>query len=98
MNAIKEDICISALYEICANNFSKDEYSLNGPKESAVCLEKVSAGWNVYEKEKNSRNDTFLFDNVVEACLDFLRRLSSISEYKQLKETFFDAIIAQKSA
>ena len=43
-------------------------------------------------------NDLFLFDNVVEACLDFIRRLSTATDYSKLKHLFFDAIIVQKTA
>ena len=98
MNAMKEESCIRALQDICSKHFREDEYSLDGPKESAVCLEKVSNEWNVYEKEKTSRNDSYLYDNIVEACLDLLRRLCLASEYKSLKDTFFESIIVQKSA
>ena len=98
MNILKEESCIKALSEICSKHFRKDEYSINGPGECAVCLEKVSGEWSVYEKEKNSRNDSFLYDNIVEACLDFLRRLSPAADYKALKDAFFEKIIIQKSA
>ncbi|MBO4373469.1 MAG: hypothetical protein J5829_00010 [Lachnospiraceae bacterium] len=98
MNALKEESCVRALQEICSEHFNEDEYSLGGPKECAVCLEKVSNEWSVYEKEKNSRNDSYLYDNIVEACLDLLRRLSLANEYKALKDAFFERIIIQKSA
>ena len=65
MNATKEERCISALQDLCKEFFEEEEYSLDGPKESAVCMEKISNEWSVYEKEKNSRNDAFLYDNVV---------------------------------
>ena len=87
---------MKALQEICSDNFKDDEYSLNGSAESAVCIEKTTDGWTVYEKEKNSRNDTFLYDNIVEACLDFLRRLSMEKDYRTLKDVFFDRIIASE--
>ncbi|MCR4656255.1 MAG: hypothetical protein K5770_08525 [Lachnospiraceae bacterium] len=98
MNALKEERCIEALKEVCTGRFNDDEYSLDGPKESAVCLEKVAGEWSVYEKEKNSRNDSYLYDNIVEACLDLLRRLSVAKDYKELKDAFFDRIIVQKIA
>lgn len=99
MNATKEENCIKALQEICSDNFREDEYCLDGSAESAVCLEKTADGWKVYEKEKNSQNDSFLYDNIVEACLDFLRRLSMAKDYRTLKDVFFDRIIiAEKSA
>ena len=54
MNALKEESCVRALQDICSEHFKEDEYSLDGPKECAVCLEKVSNEWSVYEKEKIS--------------------------------------------
>ena len=98
MNASKEEFCIAELGKICEGDFKTDKYSLDGPKECAVCIEKSRRGWGVYEKEKNSYNDSCLFDNVVEACLDFLKRMSPASDYKRLKWEFLDSIIAQKSA
>lgn len=98
MNIVKEDICMAALDEICKEYFEQDEYSLRGSKESAVCLEKNASGWSVYESEKNSRNDTYMFDNIVEAGLDFLKRLCTTVDYKILKNTFFETIIGQKIA
>ena len=98
MNAMQEEYCKDVLKDICSEHFKEDEYSLDGPKECAVCLEKVSNEWSVYEKEKNSRNDSYLYDNIVEACLDLLRRLSLASEYKALKDAFFERIIIQISS
>lgn len=63
MNEIKENICIEALDGICKEYFNLDEYRVSGPKESAVCLERLSEGWAVYEKERNSKNALFLCDN-----------------------------------
>ena len=98
MNTMQEEYCKDVLKDICSEHFKEDEYSFDGPKECAVCLEKVSNEWSVYEKEKNSRNDSYLYDNIVEACLDLLRRLSLASEYKALKDAFFERIIIEKSA
>jgi len=98
MTVLNEERCIMILDGICKSFFEQDEYSLRGPKESAVCMEKTANGWNVYESEKNSRNDFFLFDNVIEAGLDLLKRLCNNSDYTTLKNQFFDAILEQKIA
>lgn len=98
MTVTKEEMCISALNKICSENFEQDEFCLHGAKESAVCLEKSSAGWSVYESERNSHNDTHLYDNIVEAGLDLLRRLCTAMEYNNIKNAFFDAIIGQRTA
>ncbi len=98
MTTEKERICLSSLDAICKRFFDEDEFSLSGAKESAVCLEKVMNQWSVYESEKNSRNDTSLFDNIVEAGLDFLSRLSPVAEYSKMKNLFLESIIGQKTA
>ncbi len=98
MTSEQERMCLVSLNKICCDHFDKDEFSLNGKKESAVCLDKVQGKWNVYESEKNSYNDLLLFDNIVEAALDFLRRLSAASEYGNIKDKFLASIIAQKKA
>lgn len=98
MTVSKEEICLAALSDICRSNFEQDEYSLHGAKESAVCIEKGAQGWSVYESERNSRNDTRLYDNIVEAGLDLLRRLSDSVNYNNLKDLFLDTIIGQQIA
>ena len=98
MTTLKEDTCITALDRICKEHFEQDEYSLRGEKESAVCLEKNSNGWSVYESEKNAHNDTCLFDNIVEAGLDFLKRLCTSVDYKLLKNAVLETIISQRIA
>ena len=98
MTLSKEELCISALDKICKSNFEPDEFSLHGPKESAVCMEKTTDGWSVYESERNSHNDMHLYDNIVEAGLDLLRRLSTSVNYNNLKDAFLEAIIGQQIA
>ena len=95
MTIAKEKVCLKALQQICEANFPQDEYSLNGAKECAVCLEKTINGWTVYEKEKNSRNDTYLYDNVIDASMDLLKRLSTASKYSELKNIYYNAIISK---
>lgn len=98
MTVSKEELCLSALDRICKTNFDQDEFCLQGSKECAVCMEKTSEGWSVYESECNSRNDMHLYDNIVEAGLDMLRRLSTSVNYNNLKDAFLDAIIGQQIA
>ncbi|MCR5503672.1 MAG: hypothetical protein K6F53_11760 [Lachnospiraceae bacterium] len=98
MTIDKENKCLSELDAICRKHFGQDEYCLHGPKESAVCMEKRPDGWSVFENERNSRYDDSLFDNIVEAALDFLKRLCKKEDYVQIKDSYLDAIIEQKIA
>lgn len=97
MSESKELICINILNSLLKENFTADEYSLDGPKESAVCLEKANLSWRVYDKEKNSRNDERIFSNVVEACLEMIERLF-LSRSNQAKSEFLDSIIISRIA
>ena len=98
MNKVKEEFCISVLSNVCESKFDRDEYSIGSPQECSVCIERIADNWGVYEKEKNSKNDLYLFDNIIEACIDFLRRLCRDEEYKEVKSVFLDAIIIRESA
>ena len=87
---------IMALSQICEEYFDQSEYSIGGPKESAVCLEKYVDGWVVYEKEKNSQNDVVHYDDEQKACVDFLRRLSTISDFALIEEKFREGCKAKR--
>ena len=93
MTIPNEELCLNILDKFCKENFEQDEYSLYGQKESAVCIERTDDGWLVYESEKNSRNNLFMFDNIIEAGLDFLKRMCSAEDYKNIKHAFFDRLV-----
>lgn len=92
MSETKELFCLNVLNELLKNNFSINEYSLNGPKECAVCLERKGDLWEVYEKERNSYNDKVVFGNVVEACIEMIERMF-LSKSDKAKKDFFESII-----
>lgn len=97
MSELKELLCIDVLNSLLQDNFDADEYSLDGPKESAVCLEHMGTRWLVYDKEKNSHNDEKVFSNVVEACLEIIERMF-LSKSCGAKSQFLDSIIVSKTA
>ena len=97
MSESKEIVCLSVLDALLKENFSEDEYSINGSKECAVCIEKQNYAWNVFESERNSRNDEVQFSNVVEACLDVIERMF-LSKSEQAKSAFLDKIIVSQIA
>lgn len=98
MEEQKELKCIDALNNLFAGRYGKDEYSTNGPKDSAVCIEKIDSKWAVYEKEKSSKNDYHDYDNVVEACLDMIARMAFGDDIVALKNEFLNAIVGIKTA
>lgn len=91
--AAREEKCIKVIRELFEKMYSEDEYSLNGPKDSAVCIEKVNTGWVVYECEKSSRRDLKEYNNVVEACLDMIKRMAYDEQIQKNTDDFLDAIM-----
>lgn len=99
MSESKEMVCLKALEELLQKHFDKEEYSLNGSKESAVCMSRNGKKWDIYEKEKNSFNDLVTYNTVIEACMDMIKRMFlSQSECDMAMEQFLDRVIVSKIA
>ena len=99
MDKNKEAICLKALDDLLNANIDDACYCLNGSKESAVCLELTQNGWEVYDKERNAKDDNMLFTNIVEACLEMIQRLFRKTEVEFYKNVFLNAIVGyQKTA
>ncbi len=48
-------------------------YSLDGPKEQAVCVEKTDDGWQLYVYEHGNKYDAIMY-NTLEEALKFIVR------------------------
>lgn len=88
----REQICIDELKKIL-ECYDDDEYSLNGKKDSAVCLEHNGNYWMVYESERNSNRRLKEYNNIVEACLDMIKRMSYGDDILIMTNKFLDAIM-----
>ena len=93
----REEICIKELHAVLAE-FDSSEYSLNGEKDSAVCIEKMDTDWGVYECERAAKYDIHIYSNIVEACLDVIKRLAYSDDLRRLTNIFLDAIMQIKIA
>lgn len=51
-------------------------WSLGGPKEQAVCVEKADGGWQVYVYERGNKYDALMYEHLEEA-LKFVVRCFS---------------------
>ena len=98
MDRAKEKICLNALDNLLDAHIDNACYSLHGPKESAVCLEATKNGWEVYEKERNAKDDAIWFDNLVEACLEIIERLFRKTEVILYKNIFLNSIIGMQQS
>ncbi len=97
MDKYAEQACIKAAQEIFSKNYNPDEYSLNGASESAICLEKNNENWEVYEFERNSKDNKAIYSNIVEALLNMIDRLAG-ENASALKESFLTAVIGKQTA
>lgn len=77
---------IDALQEVLSKHYEKDEYSLDGYQECAVCLSYNEDGWVVYDGERGARNNPVYCDTIVQACMQVIRKLTTIREDIDLME------------
>ena len=98
MEKYVEQTCINAAEKILHQDFSRDEYCLNGASESAICLENSNGHWDVFLYERNARENEIKHSNIVEALFDMFERLAGKAGADGLKEHFLAAIIGKQTA
>ena len=90
--AKRDEIYIKELSKVLVE-FDKSEYSLNGEKDSAICLDCINNEWVVYECEHVAKRDLKTYNNIVEASLEMIRRLANEDDINRLTNSFLDAIM-----
>lgn len=100
MVAAKEQSCKLALKEVLSSEFPDYYYSIDaGYSDDAVVLQQNNNEWDVYNGFRNQKKNVCHFDNVVDGCLEVIKRLSSDeSILKKLRNAFFELIIVDKIA
>ncbi len=63
---------LNALDEKMKEKYSKDDFSVYGYKEGAVCLEKNGANWVVYKAFRGRKKDPTVFRNMNDAYLGMM--------------------------
>ena len=80
MDEKNEKLCMEKLQQLLESEFDQLTFCLNGPKESAVCLEKKADRYVVFENERNNRSNEAEYDNLMDAAMDLIHRLSDSKE------------------
>lgn len=97
---VKEQVnmCKEALDTTLSTEYTSAEYSFNGYKEDAVCLQEVDGNWLVYVGYRNKKDDLRSYSNIVEACLEMIRIITggNSSKIKALSDSFFSKIVTSK--
>ncbi len=94
----REKFCIKCLGDVLSKHYPKFRYCLNDRNcgEMAVCMYKDNKMYRVFYKERNIEEDVASFDNVIEASIEVIRRLSGIDSPDELLEEYFSLIVPQK--
>lgn len=80
------------------NDISDNWFSLGGYQEEAVCLEKNNANWIVYDGERGNQNHLESINNIEDACLVLISRLSESDEIEERITDRFHSKIENKSS
>ena len=92
MVSAKEKRCLDTLAVVLAEYYPQDEFSVTGYKESAVCIERIDAGWEVYVGERNAHHLSHIYPSILEASIAFLREMSADEELTRMEDRFLDLI------
>lgn len=94
----KEDICLKAVNKVLSAEFDPNSFSTKGSKESAACIEKKAQAWEVYGYERGNKFQVSVFRNVVDACLELIRRIGMNRNLDDLIDQFYSEIIGKSVA
>ena len=77
MDTRREALCLEKLKTLCIEEeFIPFDYSIGKRRENAPCLFKDNDLWDVVFVERGNDFSLKQYDNVVEACLDYLDRMA----------------------
>ncbi len=90
--------CIEALLATLSAEYTSSDYSFNGYKEDAVCLQQDNENWMVYVGYRNKKDDLKTFSNIVEACLEMIKVITggNSNKIKRLNDSFLSKIVMTK--
>ncbi len=67
---------LEALEKVMSKRYSSKLYHIGGYQEAAVCIQSEANGWVVYHGERGNRYSEVRCDTILNACLEFLRRMT----------------------
>lgn len=91
MDTEKNQRCLDVLNIVLSDNVPRGYFSLYGYSEEAVCLEQDGSHWNVFNGERNNKNELKAYDNALEASLEITVRLSHYCP--NLKSMFLETLL-----
>ena len=74
-------------------SYHSSMYSLGAYQDDAFCLQNNGKNWEVYNGIHGNKMDLKIYTNIIEACLDIIRRLALTDDERLLNENaFFNGI------
>ena len=67
---------LKALEKVMSERYSSNLYHIGGYQEAAVCIQSDSNGWIVYNGERGNRYGEVKCDTILNACLEFIRKMT----------------------
>ena len=93
------NVCKKALQDTLSHEYSSTNYSLDGYREDAVCLQESDGKWMVYVGYRNQKDDLKVFSNIVEASLEMIRILTGgDASQNTISSKFLSKIVAKEIA
>ena len=71
---------LEALERVMAKRYPKNTYNIGGYQEMSVCIQPDKEGWVVYVGERGNRFEEIHCSTILEGCLEFFRKVTSIVE------------------
>lgn len=73
------DEYFKALENVLSKRYDKSEYSFQGYKECAVCIQYIDYKWHVYEGERGNHNNELICDTPLETCISVIHKMTNVS-------------------
>ncbi len=71
---------LEALEQVMAKRYPPNLYNIGGYQEMSVCIQSEEHNWVVYVGERGNRYEEVHCTTVLEACLEFFRKMTNIVE------------------
>lgn len=78
------------------NGISEEDFSMDGYKEGAICIEKIPEGYLVYHAIEGEKYDSVVQEKLLYACYAVIPRVSgTLRQISEIKSSFVDNVILE---
>ncbi len=88
-----EKVYLEKLNNTLKKHFAEAHYSFS-KRHDAVCLIKEDGNWKVFYSERGADFNVSYHDNIMEACIEMIRRLAEKDEESDIINEFLEICVA----